>query len=373
MSLLEDGQTFVGTLYKRGKYNRNFKERWFIVNRLTQIINYFENEDKAKSIQNSLGQIDLALVSRIEVNTTDKQHDNDALPEFVIYNLQSSEKKSYTFQIVSSQRTFTCAAISELDLFKWLQFLSICVFGAVIKQGYVKKQEGATAVSKSWKKRYAVLNEYRQLKWYTDHNRNGYLGFIDINTLSSVSNGKIIASELGYILDLYTKYGNVWYVGCKDETEREDWSKKLTDLLPKKRPTISEYSDSDKHGQIRNIFGRNLVFHEDEECKSIEECPSIQRMIKCLRVWNGNGDLQTINQILAQNKYFTKDYNHIISVHIDDRNEFSKLYKYVSAQIRDLDFSALNKNLTLPDETEQNTFYENAMHIYNCYLFGNLV
>ena len=369
MSLLEDGNTFVGKLYKRGKFNRNFKERWFTVNRLTQLIEYYENEDKATSIQNSLGQIDLALVSRIEVDTTDKEYDNEDLPEFITYNLQSSEKKSYTFHVISQQRTFTLAAISELDLFKWLQFLSICVFGAVIKQGYVKKQEGATAVSKSWKKRYAVLNEYFQLKWYSDHHRNGYLGFIDVHTLSSISNGKVIASELGYILDLFTKYGNVWYIGCKDEKERQDWNNKLTEFLPQKRYKINEYIDDNDY----NVFGHNLIFHKDEECKSIEKCHSVQRMIKCLHVWNGNGDSETINKILAQNKYFTKDYNHILSIHIDDRNEFKLLQKFVTSKIRDIDFSLLNKNLSLPDESQQNTFYENAMHIYNCYLFGNLV
>ena len=37
----------------------------------------------------------------------------------------------------------------------------------------------------------SVLNEYHQLKWFKDGKaRRKYLGFIDINTLSSVSNGR---------------------------------------------------------------------------------------------------------------------------------------------------------------------------------------
>lgn len=375
MSMLENGEEFVGILYKRGKFNKSFKERWFRVNRKTQIMDYYENEEKSVSFQNSLGHIDLAICKRIEVNTTDKKFDNDSLPEFITYNLLNSEKKSFSFNIVSPQRTFTLAAISEIDLFKWLQFLSICVYGAVIKQGYVKKQEGATAISKAWKKRYAVLNEYRQLKWYQDHNRNGYLGFIDCNTLSSISNGKTIASELGYILDLYTKYGNVWYVGCKDELERDNWNKHLTSLLPKRQPKSSTYNiDNDDQkgggGGKSNVFGNNLIY--EEECKSINKCHSISRMIKCLHIWNGNGDSVTINKILSQNKHFVRDYNHILNIHLDDRNDFDKLYKFVISQIRHIDLTQ-NNDLSLPDESQQNTFYENAMHIYNCYFFGDLV
>eukprot|EP00484_Ammonia_sp_Unknown_P025822 CAMPEP_0197037988 /NCGR_PEP_ID=MMETSP1384-20130603/15054_1 /TAXON_ID=29189 /ORGANISM="Ammonia sp." /LENGTH=370 /DNA_ID=CAMNT_0042468375 /DNA_START=16 /DNA_END=1128 /DNA_ORIENTATION=- len=370
MAMQEDGQSFAGTLYKRGKFNRSFKERWFVVNRVTQMMQYYESEEKSHVKQNELGDIDLALIEKIQVMTTDANYDNDELPEFITYTFSSSEKKSFTFHLVSSSRTFTLAAVNEIDLQKWLQFLSICIYGGVIKEGYIKKQEGATSVSKAWRKRYAVLTSYYQLKFYQDQQRHGYLGFIDCTTLSSISNGKVIASELGYILDLYTKYGNVWYIGCADQQQRDDWNKRLTHLLQQRRTdTFVVYGDQDDKKEV-NIFGHNMVF--EDKCKSVKHCHSVERIVKCLHVFNGNLDEQQVNRVLSKNTYFIQDYHHLMSQHLQHRGEFQSIYKFMLSKIRHLDLQQ-SSTLTMPDEEEQNTFYINAMYVIHCYFFGNLV
>ena len=375
-STAQNEEAFAGTLYKRGKINRAFKERWFMVSRSTQLMEYYECSEKAGSKSNCLGTIDLALIQKISVMTTNSQYDNDELPAFISYTETSSEKKSFSFSMASPHRTFILAALSEQELLEWLQYLSLCLYGGVIKEDFVKKQEGATALSRAWKRRYCVLNEYHQLKWYKDEHRTKCLGFIDIKTVSSVSNGKEIASELGYILDLYTKYSNVWYIGCRDEDERREWNKHLTLLLPKEpaRFVYAQHGHDEKQNEDENA--NEDVFGGDDccevECRAGSKCHSVQRMVKCLHIWNGNGDEMKINEILSSNKHFSEDYEHILSVHLDSRNEFQILYKHVLKHVRQIDLTQ-NHGLTLPDESKQNTFYVNAMFVIHCYLFGDLV
>merc|ERR1719295_1153114 len=48
-----------------------------------------------------------------------------------------------------------------------------------------------------------------------------------------------------------------------------------------------------------HIFGRDLVF--EHKCKSLRKCHSVQRLIECMHIWNGNGDEERINELLSQN------------------------------------------------------------------------
>ena len=356
--------------------------------------------------------------------------------------------------MISPHRSLHLAAINEEEFVQTLSVLSMAVYGGVVKEGWLRKQEGATAISRKWKRRYGVLTAYRQLKWYKDEGRTKYLGFIDVGTLSSVSNGK--RSQTLCQLDLHTKYGNVWFIGCDDDGDRQSWNDRITELLPDQHPmghfVYSETSetmmddanhslndplqpqpqslpqpppppgpppadlmpppglgtadgmgmDSDiiiddvvesinpskesaettgssskeqrppkrhRHGNCA-IFGTEPVF--EAKCKSVRKCHSVQRLIECMHIWNGNGDEERINELLAQNGHFSADYEHILRWHLDEKNEFQALYKHVLKHIRHVDLHS-HRDLTLPDEAQQNTFYVNAMYVIHCYFFGNLV
>eukprot|EP01083_Nonionella_stella_P227677 807604_1 len=95
MSVLENGEKFAGTLYKRGKINRSFKERWFIVSRKDQIMEYYMSEEKSSDISTCLGHIDLALVEGIEVMTSTTNFDNEALPEIGREHLTTQLTSTY--------------------------------------------------------------------------------------------------------------------------------------------------------------------------------------------------------------------------------------------------------------------------------------
>merc|ERR1712048_601893 len=143
---------------------------------------------------------------------------------------------------------------------------------------------------------------------------------------------------------------------------RMKWKEKLIKLIPTKQ-------EEQKHSAA-DVFGQNLHFEKDCEC--VAKCLSVHRMIKCLHVFNGNLEESEINKILAKNTQFVNDYQHILSVHLDSRNEFANLYNFVSKQIRHIELEQ-NHDLRLPKESESHTFYINAMYVIQCYFFGNLV
>ena len=87
------GTLFQGKLYKRGRYNKAFKERWFVISQSGQWMEYHESMDSAQSKGHPLGTIDLALVQRIEAFTVNPNANHDELPPFISWNLKQSEKK----------------------------------------------------------------------------------------------------------------------------------------------------------------------------------------------------------------------------------------------------------------------------------------
>merc|ERR550525_1513678 len=56
-------------------------------------------------------------------------------------------------------------------------------------------------------------------------------------------------------------------------------------------------------GTSTSLFGENPVF--EHKCKSLKHCHSVRRLIECMHIWNGNGDEQRINELLAQNRHFS--------------------------------------------------------------------
>ncbi len=369
------------------------------------------------------------------------------------------------------------AALTHCDFVYFVNVLHCAVYGGVVLSGWLRRQEGATALSRKWKDRYAVLTEYGQLKWYKGSSRSKYLGLIDVvGTLSSVSFGARSSTECQ--LDLHTKYGNVWLIGCDDDGQRQSWNDRITELLPDQHPmghfVYSETSETmmddavhslndplppqllqpqpppppgpppkdivpdaameavmdsmtapeaerreecdgmdiddavepmnapkesaesgpssaakveeqrrrrrekgHRHGAAtsgsvsgRGLFGDAAVF--EAECKSLRKCHSVQRLIECMHIWNGNGDEERINELLAQNGHFGADYEHILRWHLDAKNEFQALYKHVLRHIRHGDLHS-HRTLTLPHEAHHNTFYVNAMYVIHSYFFGNLV
>ena len=218
--------TFTSKLYKKGKYNKGWKERYFIVYRMEQRIEYYSKQDDAAQKKDVCGTIDLSTVSKIDVISKYDIILVKQLPEYIGHNDKKKSDKDFTFELYADNRTFVFAATDKSSFFQWLKYLKSCLYGAIVKQGWLKKLGN---VHKKWKRRYFVLNKYRQMKYFEDSKKTNFLGFIDCKSIISVTNGKIYANDLRYTLELNTKQ-RIWIIAAQDKDERLEWAR-LIDAL----------------------------------------------------------------------------------------------------------------------------------------------
>ena len=212
----ETPDSFTGKLYKRGNINKSWKERYFRINRVNQTMKYYKEESDSNTDGLEQGNINLGEVSKVEVITAYDITLIKQLPQHIYPNDKTKSDKPFTFQLISSGRTYVLATENKSQLFKWLRFLVISLYGEILKEGWLRKQ-GAT--NKAFKKRYFVLNKYQQLKYYEDDKRETYLGHINCTKINHINNGKIFGSDLRYTLDLNTP-NRKWIIAAKDGDER---------------------------------------------------------------------------------------------------------------------------------------------------------
>ena len=102
------------------------------------------------------------------------------------------------------------------SFFEWIKYLQLCLYGNIIKQGWLYKLGN---VNKSWKRGYFVLNKYQQLKYYEDSERVKYLKMVDCKEILSVDNGKKSYDDHPYIMELTTKQ-RVWIIAAECDNDR---------------------------------------------------------------------------------------------------------------------------------------------------------
>ena len=212
----ETPDSYTGKLYKKGNINKSWKARYFRVNRFKQTMKYYKEESDSNTDGLEQGTINLGDILRIEVLTNYDITLIKQLPQHIVPNDKTKVDKPFTFQLVSSGRTYVLATENKSQLFKWLRFLKTSLYGEIVKQGWLRKQ-GST--NKAFKKRYFVLNKYQQLKYYEDEKRDHYLGMIDCTKIYHINHGKIFGSDLRYTLDLNTE-NRKWVIVAKDKDER---------------------------------------------------------------------------------------------------------------------------------------------------------
>ncbi len=121
--------TFNGKLYKRGKFNSGWKERFFTVYRTDQKIEYYSSAHDRQHNDSICGSIDLCTVSHIQVITnSDEDFQKLCINPLIGHIRQSNKTKSdqkYTFELITKKRTYVFAAYSNEFLTKWLKYFNI--------------------------------------------------------------------------------------------------------------------------------------------------------------------------------------------------------------------------------------------------------
>ena len=226
MTYFSKTQTFEGKLSKKGKINKAWKERWFVLDEYEQKMEYYPNKQDAMDHKHLCGTIDISMVQRIETLSSMEQikmteaklleEHKTILSKFIVPNNNSKSNQPYSFQLVMSNRTFLFSAVDSKSYIAWLNELCRIVYGGVVREGMLKKLGFR---NKSWKSRYFALNKYKQMKYYTDKTRSNFLGFINLNLCILITNGKSYGVDLKHTINIKTP-NRTWIICAIDKQSK---------------------------------------------------------------------------------------------------------------------------------------------------------
>ena len=199
---------FKGNLYKKGKINKSWKDRYFVLCKELRKLTYYEDDVEK-------GMIDLRTISRIEVLCSSDSRFRKELPSMIAANGEAKSDKMCAFQLVAEDRTYVMAAPSKPVLFQWLNHIRSAVHGDILKEGYLRKQG---QVNKSWKQRYFILNNFRELRYFD--NERTCLGVIDVSSIQQdLCHGKENGKGHKFTFKMATP-SRTWVISCKTDAER---------------------------------------------------------------------------------------------------------------------------------------------------------
>jgi len=223
MTYFDKSKTFEGKLNKRGKINKAWKERWFVLDEFEQTLEYYQTKQDAIKHSNLCGSIDISLILRIEVISHSQRRllskNKTILSKFLIENDKIKSNQPYSFQLVISNRTFIFSALESKTYIGWLHELTRVIYGGIVYEGWLHKMGHKY---KSWKKRYFTLNRYKQMKYYVDADRKELVGMIDLNHCILITSGKSYGLNLKYSLEIQTP-ARTWIIVAETKEEKNHW------------------------------------------------------------------------------------------------------------------------------------------------------
>eukprot|EP01084_Bolivina_argentea_P148469 259550_1 len=180
-----------GLLFKRGKVNKSWKLRFFVMNRAFKL-NYYET--KRKSIEtftvnndrNVLGTIDMLQIEKIEVSSLGSTT-FASIPKYIQIakpnamekqNSSNSMQRSYFIDLVTANRTYRLSANDSTSFLNWLECFHKFLYSGLQFESYLDKKG---EVNKAFKTRYFTLNQWKHLKYYDTDSRQTMFGIIDLN------------------------------------------------------------------------------------------------------------------------------------------------------------------------------------------------
>jgi len=266
MTYFTKSATFEGKLYKKGKINKAWKERWFVLDENEQKMEYYATKEDAAQHTHLCGTIDISVIARVEVISNVNQiklsetellrQNKTILSKFMVENNKTRSDRSYSFQLVTKERTFMFAAADSASYIAWLNELLRVIYGGIVYEGLLKKLGGK---NKSWKSRYFTLNKYKQMKYYVDKTRTEFLGLIDLNLCILITNGKSYGVNLKWTIEIQTPQ-RIWVICAIDKQQKYEWEKMV------KAVRWEKLSDE----EINKLIQQNLWKHHAEDIKAMQ-------------------------------------------------------------------------------------------------------
>ena len=225
----ESASLFQGKLNKRGKINSSWKERWFVHRENEQVLQYYASKKNARAHKKLCGTIDLSKVHRITTSwfVDVSLIDQLTYKELIVENKETESKtsKPFSFQLVTSERTYVLSADTVNIYILWINELSQAIYGNVLYEKYLLRQENAK--TNQWKSRYFTLNKYKRLKCYVDETRHQFLHSTDLNLCQNVSDEAVKDAHLEYTLKLQSSKDESLLIAFPSIEEMAEWEKIL--------------------------------------------------------------------------------------------------------------------------------------------------
>lgn len=198
---------YEGPMYKQGRFNRSWRNRWFVLYNNRRLAYY--NEKKESIALKPIAEIDLTEV------------------ETIINDRSKDVQNKYVFELVTSGRTYCLACLDTESLNLWEKYLLQMIFGTKIHEGWLIKKGDRI---QSWRKRWFTLSDLKELRYYEDDTRQKSKGTIDLKNVSIIRHGDKEQYGYEYTIEIITP-DRTWVLVTTYHELRELWMEKLDEAM----------------------------------------------------------------------------------------------------------------------------------------------
>merc|ERR1712228_560604 len=114
-----------------------------------------------------------------------------------------------------------------MGLNEWIDKLEKSIFGGRLYEGYLTKRG---AYRKSWKKRWFVIYDTQEMRYYDDQNREDPKGLIKLHEVLLMCPGDKDQYNQPYTIQLMTPDRN-WVLATQSQKERDEWFARLEETI----------------------------------------------------------------------------------------------------------------------------------------------
>eukprot|EP01084_Bolivina_argentea_P038247 70722_1 len=262
-------QIYEGILYKQGKFNKSWKERFFVLYSDCTLA-YFKSEKAWDQGKPEISHIDLSNVRSIAPvpkkdtpshsdqtktdkkkkksrrgslsrkwsidfgalfgggNNEDKESDDEKDGEIAFIELALDQQ--FTFEIVQAKRTYSLCTNNAKNFNKWLHKLEVTTFGKKVYKGWLMKQSER---NKRWEKRWFIIYDSKELRYYDDASRAVSRGVAVLSELKKITKVDDEKAKKKYkqssVLKLEFKQRTL-LLSCSPSDDRRIWFDKMCRL-----------------------------------------------------------------------------------------------------------------------------------------------
>eukprot|EP01084_Bolivina_argentea_P176683 305699_1 len=239
-----------GIIFKKGQINKSWKSRWFVLYDNRRLA-YFENESSKSD--DPIKEINLSEVHSINIIPHTANTDTEPTLQRIESISVASVKcdRPYSFELLTAKRTYLLSCWNLKELNKWIDNFEKSIFGGRLYNGWLIKRG---AYRKSWKKRWFVIYDTQEMRYYDDESRKEAKGLIKLHEVLLMCPGDKDQYNQTYTIQLMTPDRN-WVLATENEKERDEWFNRLEETIHgAKRLITSHEGYLWKTGQVNKAW-----------------------------------------------------------------------------------------------------------------------